>query len=202
MKQLASTLRGRQAASEDRRQRILDAARTCLAEHGADGATVEAIAGRAGVSNGLLYQFFQNKEHLLEVVLEGAIRDWVRALAADSRTDSAARTLDGMLRRSVAFCRSHPLLPALLAGEGGLARIGRIGHGRVAAHRELVASILERGIATGEFRLDLDVPATADVICQLQAHYSARAYRRDPDYPDSPAVIEAVSEFIRNAVSA
>ena len=38
------------------------------------------------------------------------------------------------------------------------------------------------------------------VICQLQADYSARAYRRDPRYPDSPAILAAVVRFVLDAV--
>ncbi len=203
MKQAATpALPRRQAASEDRRQRILDATRACLGEFGGEGATVEVIAGRAGVSNGLLYQFFQNKEHLFEIVLEDVIRSWVRAMLPDSASESAAETLDRMLRRSVAFCRSHPLLPALLSGDGKLLATGKASQGRVAAHRTLVADILRRGVAAGEFRADLDLPAVADIVCQLQGDYSSRAYRRDPRYPDSPALIEAVARFIRDSVSA
>ena len=64
------------------------------------------------------------------------------------------------------------------------------------------AGAVKRGIEAGEFKRDLDVPAVADLVCQLQADYSARAYRRDPDYPDSPALIDAATRFIRDAVRA
>ena len=44
----------RKAGSEQRRQRVLEAARACFGEAGFAGATIGAIAERAGVSNGLL----------------------------------------------------------------------------------------------------------------------------------------------------
>ena len=74
------------------------------------------IAEEAGVSNGLLYQFFESKGHLLQVVLEEVIRDWVRAMVPREEPGerTASQALEGMFRRSVAFCRSNPLLPALL----------------------------------------------------------------------------------------
>jgi AcrR family transcriptional regulator len=164
---------------------------------------VGAIAERAGVSNGLLYQFFRNKEHLFEVVLREIIGDWVRAmLPRDAAHETASQALEGMFRRSVEFCRAHPLLPALLRGDEDLqlSRIREAGRDRVQPHRDLVASILRRGIEAGEFEPDLDVASAADVICQLQADYSARAYRRDPRYPDSPAIIDAVTRFMLDAV--
>lgn len=195
--------RGRKAGSEERRRRVLEAARVCFGEAGFAGATIGAIAERAGVSNGLLYQFFRSKEHLFEVVLREIISDWVRALVPrDAGEDSASRALEGMFRRSVEFCRRHPLLPALLRGDEGLelSRIRAAGRDRVQPHRDLVASLLRRGIEAGEFKPDLDVPSVADVICQLQADYSARAYRRDPGFPDSPGIIDAATRFILDAV--
>ena len=187
---------GRQAGSEARRHRILAAARACLGE---GGATVEAIAERAGVSNGLLYQFFRNKRHLLEVVLEDVVQDWVRVMVPRDESESATARLEGMFRRSVDFCRTNPLLPALLTGDRNLPASKNVS-GRVDAHRELVASILRGGIADGEFRADLDVPRVADVICQLHADYSSRAYRREPDHPADAATIDAAVRFIRDAL--
>jgi AcrR family transcriptional regulator len=195
----------RKAASEQRRQRVLEAARACFGEGGFAGATITAIAGRAGVSNGLLYQFFRSKEHLFGVVLREIIGDWVRALVPrDAHEQSASQALEGMFRRSVEFCRRHPLLPALLRGDQGLqlSRIREAGRDRVQPHRDLVASLLRRGVATGEFKRDLDVASVADIICQLQADYSARAYRRDPSYPDAPEIIDAAARFMRDAVRA
>jgi len=196
----------RRLASEQRRRRILEAARACFGQHGFAGATVEAIAAQAGVSNGLLYQFFENKEHLFEVVLEELLRDWVRAMipGGDPQPQTAGQKLEAMLRRSVAFCRSHPLLPALMSGDRALQlqRMRRAGANRVQPHRDLVAAILRQGIASGEFRGDLDVASAADIICLLHAEYSGRFYRNDPDFPASPALVDEAVRFIRDAVAA
>ena len=192
---------GRRADSELRRQRILSAARECFGESGYAGTTVAAIARSAGVSNGLLYQFFAGKEQLLRVVLEQVIRDWVRAMVPRD-TASASEALESMLRRSVEFCRSNPLLPALLSGDRALQlqRIQLASSDRVHPHRQLVASILRRGVGSGEFRSDLDVDSVADIICQLHADYSGRAYRREPNFPDTPELIDAAVRFIQDAV--
>jgi AcrR family transcriptional regulator len=193
----------RRERSSEKRARVLEAARACFGEAGFAGATVEAIALRAGVSNGLLYQFFRGKEHLFEVVLQEIISDWVREMAPrPGAVESAADTLAGMFRRSVDFCRHHPLLPALIREDGALqlTRIQRAGRDRVQPHRDFVRGVLERGIADGEFKPDLDVASVADVICELQSHYSSRAYRRDPSYPDSPEQIDATVRFVLDAV--
>lgn len=191
----------RQEQSEQRRRRVLEAARECLGELGYAGATVTEIARRAGVSNGLLYQFFRNKEQLFVRVLEDVVRAWVREMVP-REGDSPSQALEGMFRRSVAFCRAHPLLPALLRGdpELQLSRVQMAAGERVQAHRDLVARLLLRGIEAGDFRPDLDVEATADVICQLQSDYSGRAYRGDDRFPDDPRVIDAAVALIHAAV--
>jgi len=191
----------RQEQSERRRQRVLEAAQECLGELGYSRATVTEIARRAGVSNGLLYQFFRNKEHLFAQVLRDVVLDWVREMVP-RENESASQALEGMFRRSVAFCRAHPLLPALLLQdpELQLSRIQLAAGDRVQPHRDLVARLLTRGIEAGDFRSELDVAATADVICQLQSDYSARAYRSDERFPDDPRVIDAAVALIHAAV--
>ena len=199
----SETRSSRRERSGERRARVLEAARACFGEAGFAGATIEAIALRAGVSNGLLYQFFRSKEHLFEVVLQEIISDWVRAIApAEGASEPASKTLADMFRRSVEFCRSHPLLPALIREDGALqlSRIQHAGRNRIQPHRELVARLLQRGVASAEFKPDLDVASVADVICQLQSHYSSRAYRRDPSYPDSPELIDTTIRLVLDAV--
>lgn len=194
----------RRRNSEGRRRRILEAARGCFGRLGFAGATVETIAREAGVSNGLLYQFFRGKEHLFEVVLEQLVRDWARALSLRDLPGprSAAESLEAMFRASVAFAESNPLLPKLLLEDAQLQlrRFRLRSADRVEPHRALVAGILREGVAAGEFRADLDVPLAADVVCQLQVDYSNRAYRRDPHHPVSPALIDTAIRMMLDAL--
>jgi len=195
----------RREASQRRRQSILDAARVCFGRDGYSGATVARIAEEARVSNGLLYRFFRNKDELLELVLKEVVRDWVRALVPRERErEQPALALEQMFRRSVEFCASNPLLPALLSSDPALQlqRMSVAAKGRLDAHRELIASILEKGVALGEFQADLDVVSVADLISQLTADYSRRAYVPDPDFPVTPTIVDAGVRFILDAVRA
>src|SRR6266702_3437058 len=58
--------------------RLLTAAATVFTEHGADDASLEEIARRAGVGIGTLYRHFPTRQALLEAVY----RDQVEALRA------------------------------------------------------------------------------------------------------------------------
>lgn len=195
----------RRQESERRRQRILAAARACFGRLGFAGAKIETIAAEAGVSNGLLYQFFRNKQNLFEVVVDGLQRDWVRAMVRhDDPPATHAQALEWMFRGSVEFARNHPLLPALMTEDAllELKRFSDLGARRVDAHREHVAGILRAGIEVGEFRADLDIASVADLICQIQVDYSTRAYRRKPGFPAGRALIDAAVRFVHDAVKA
>lgn len=195
----------RQEQSQQKRERILEAARGCFGSHGFAGATVGAIASGAGVSNGLLYQFFRDKEELFQVVVGEVVRDWVRALVpSEAEALPPGEKLEAMFRRSVAFCRSNPLLPAILTGDEllQLERIGNPDRDRIHAHRDLIESVVRDGISAGEFQSDLDTASVADVIQQLHIDYSTRAYRRDPQFPSHDALIDAACRFVHDAVKA
>ena len=118
-----------------------------------------------------------------------------RARAARSRACSAARSSSAGAIRCCPRCFAATRASSSRGSE-------RPGATACSRHRDLVASLLRRGIEAGEFKADLDVASVADVICQLQADYSARAYRRDPGYPDSPVIIDAATRFILDAVRA
>ncbi len=61
-------LPARQQRSRDTLARLLDATEEVLAEKGYEGTTVPAIAGRAGLSVGVLYRRFPDKDALLRAV--------------------------------------------------------------------------------------------------------------------------------------
>jgi AcrR family transcriptional regulator len=70
--------RPQQARSQLMVERILDAAQRQLKEEGAKGLTTTAIAKRAGLSAGSLYQYFPNKE----AIVLALFRRWLTAFRA------------------------------------------------------------------------------------------------------------------------
>ncbi len=67
--------RGRVHNAEGAREAILNAAETVFAEHGFDGARVDAIAETAGYNKSLLFQYFGDKLGLYEAVTRRADRE-------------------------------------------------------------------------------------------------------------------------------
>src|SRR5258708_1410068 len=72
---------GRARDAHRARKAILDAAEAVFAQHGFDGARIDAIANASGYNNGLLFRYFGNKLGLYTEVLKRADRDMGELLA-------------------------------------------------------------------------------------------------------------------------
>ncbi len=62
--------RPRRMTAAERRDQLIQVARTCFAEKGFDGSSVEEIAARAEVSKPVVYEHFGGKEGLYAVVVD------------------------------------------------------------------------------------------------------------------------------------
>jgi|SRR5690606_29442985 TetR/AcrR family transcriptional repressor of uid operon len=71
-----------------RRDQVLCAAAECFRDHGFHGASMAELARRAGMSVGHIYHYFENKEAIIEAIVE---RDLARSLAF---LDELARASD------------------------------------------------------------------------------------------------------------
>ena len=101
----------RQAASNEKRQRIIDAARRLMLERGYRRASLADIAAEAGAHVDTVYQLVGRKPQLLREVLEQAIsgearavpaeeRDYVAAIRAEPDAAAKLRTYAGALRHT------------------------------------------------------------------------------------------------------
>ena len=67
---------------EENERAILAAAEEEFAEQGFSGATMAAIAARAGVPKPNVYYYFSTKERLYRAVVERVLTEWLAAAAA------------------------------------------------------------------------------------------------------------------------
>ncbi len=86
--------RGRRAGGPDTRAEILEAARAAFADAGYRGATIRAIAARAGVDPALVHHYFGTKRDLFMAVVEPPTDPRAPvATVASVRRDEAGRAL-------------------------------------------------------------------------------------------------------------
>ncbi|GAA3011029.1 TetR/AcrR family transcriptional regulator [Streptosporangium longisporum] len=110
----------RQARGLRRMEEILDAAEEVIAEVGYPDLTTNAVAERAGMSPGSLYQFFRNKEEILDGLLDrftdGRSAHWQARLTGDVVRMPAAELIDRVVDEIVAYKAARPAYWALLHG--------------------------------------------------------------------------------------
>lgn len=108
-----SSTRGRVAKSlsGERAQRIVEAMRRSVAQHGTAGSTFERVAREAGVSRGLLHYYFGTKEQLLaeavrrdcQLRLERLELQLAGAQTAEDFIDLLAQRLQDVIREDPDF---------------------------------------------------------------------------------------------------
>ncbi len=142
----------------DRPQEILDAALACFAERGFAATRMEDIAVRAGVTKGTIYLYFENKEAVFKTLARESIGTRL------SDTTENIKQFEGPTRDLLRFVimsmnefistSDRVVLPKVLLAEAGnfpeLAQFWR--EEIIDRGLGVFASVIERGIARGEFR--------------------------------------------------
>jgi AcrR family transcriptional regulator len=133
------------------RHAVIEASRDLFTTHGYVGTTVEAIATRAEVSPETVYAVFANKRTILSDLLDVTMagddepvpileRPWVRAMAAEPRTDRRVRILARNAR--LILQRTNAVYEVLRAAAGSDPQIAslleRNRAQRFAGQRELI----------------------------------------------------------------
>ncbi|MFI7677644.1 TetR family transcriptional regulator [Actinophytocola sp. NPDC049390] len=78
---------------EERRQQLLDVARSLFAEKGFDGASIEEIAHRANVSKPVVYEHFGGKEGVYAVVVDREMHYLLSSMTTALAEDAHPRLL-------------------------------------------------------------------------------------------------------------
>lgn len=92
-------------AADERRTRVLDAARSCFLAFGFAKTTLDDIARRAGLSRTLLYRAYRDKEAIFAAVFD----DWL--IARRPAAEDAAGMDGSSARRLAALCEVMVLQP-------------------------------------------------------------------------------------------
>jgi AcrR family transcriptional regulator len=78
---------------KQRREQLLDIGRALFAERGFDGASIEEIASRAGVSKPVVYEHFGGKEGLYAVVVDREMEHLLDRVTSALRAPAHPRTV-------------------------------------------------------------------------------------------------------------
>lgn len=140
---------------------ILEAARALVGQGGFRAAQMSAVAAAAGVATGTIYRYFPTQSELFAEVFRGNSQrevDAMRAAAAGSG-DCAQRLRQAVTTFIHRALRNRRLAYALIAEPvDAQVEAERLEYRR--AYARVLESLLEEGIASGEFAVQ-DAPITA-----------------------------------------
>ena len=101
--------------SEEKRQRILDAALRTFVRHGFYNAKVSEIAREAGVAHGTVYLYFKSKEHLLRTIFEEQMGEALRYIKGKvSQIQGAKAKLKRLIEAQMELVKEHKELTELI----------------------------------------------------------------------------------------
>lgn len=152
-----------------RPQELLAAALDLFVERGFASTRLEDVARRAGVSKGTLYLYFANKEELFKAVVResivpiiGEAEDTIASF--DGPSDVLMRkVILGWWQRS-GECKTSGIPKLIMAEAGNFPDIASFYKEEVIDRgSKMIASMLERAIARGDFR-PVDVGAMTQVL--------------------------------------
>jgi len=142
--------------SERAEQAIIDATLEAIGDCGVDGVRCEDVAARAGVGKATLYRRWPGKEDLLIAAFAS-----LKTPLPEPRGESVREDLIAMLEAMAADANDprYARQFALLHGEGERypRLVRRYREQVVEPRRDLIRSVLRRGVASGELRPGTDV---------------------------------------------
>lgn len=187
------------------REALIAAARRLFAASGFDATTIADIAEAADLGFGTFYRYFDDKEAVLEAVLDEGRSEIDAVLKSDVGGDAVAALRELTARFVQAVRRNHDVL--LLMWQIGIRNHKQrrpLPHVREFPEHPLpvrladaIARIVERGMASGQFS-----PGDAELLSRLIS--SAHMYLLSPAAQeiDEASLIEAVCEFELRALGA
>jgi|AP95_1055475.scaffolds.fasta_scaffold00478_8 AcrR family transcriptional regulator len=152
----------------DMRRRIIAAGYRMLLQFGENKTSMGDIADAAGVSRGTVYRYFDDRDQLLEAVMDHSAHRYWDAIDASITDDmSLGDKIESRVQTSIRF--SSGLIDQLASGSVEMYRRMITGdlHRSSILSAERTVPMLELARERGEFRADLDIALAADWISRI-----------------------------------
>jgi AcrR family transcriptional regulator len=192
--------RGDRPLAGERAQRIVEAMRRSVAQHGTAGSTFERVAREAGVSRGLLHYYFGTKEQLLAEAVRRDCQLRLERLEGQLAGAQTAEDFIGLMAQYLQdMIREDPDFVTLLFELFTLSRrnddIATEYANLMRTMREQVAGMLTAAQGEGVLRLHAEPEAVAEILFSLGDGVALRMLT-EPDR-DFTATIHAGIECAR-----
>jgi TetR/AcrR family fatty acid metabolism transcriptional regulator len=151
----------------DKPQQIIDAAIRVFARAGYYNSRVSDIAREAGIASGTIYLYFRTKDEILVTLFREKMAAFVAHVRAEiAREPDAVSKIRRLVARHFAVLEDDPDVAEVVQVElrqGHKFFRGASAH-EVSAYFDLITSVLEEGVASGQLRRDLPVKVATKVL--------------------------------------
>lgn len=144
---------------QDKRNRIIEAAIVKIAEKGYHSARMSDIAKKAGVADGTIYNYFQNKEHLLLSIFEDKMTELIEVARKEvaSKSDPLAQ-FEAFVSMHFIHLQENPELAQVFQVE--LRQSHRFFHGyrleKLFEYLAILGKVIREGQQKGLFASEID----------------------------------------------
>jgi len=129
---------------------ICDAADSVLKKHGFSGITMDRVATTAGLAKGSLYNYFQDKDDLLQFIYARLVEPFMQAIEEIAAGDlPAPKKLENILRVTLERSDKHKGVIRLLMETNQDQEVRKAIRPRIL---RIYSDIFQRGILEGSFR--------------------------------------------------
>lgn len=170
--------------TEEKQEEILETGIAAFAESGLHGAGMADIARRAGISVGVLYKYYENKEAFFQACLRHSLTALEQVLEeVTAREEKLLRCAEAIIRALQAFGRTHPnhirMYHQITVASGDLAR--QLAEAIEGVTARLYTAFITSAQAQGDLRGDIDPRLFAfffdNLLMMLQFSYCCDYYR-------------------------
>jgi TetR/AcrR family fatty acid metabolism transcriptional regulator len=167
-----------QRKSVNRREKILKAAERIFARKGFQDATISDVAQQAGVSDATIYEYFPSKEELLfSIPGETARRGKENLQLHLGYVRGAANRLRAIIYHYLRFYQNEPdyASVAMLVLKQNRKFLETVAYRDVRELSRLIIEVVEEGMASGEFKADINPFLARSVILGTIEHMVIRS---------------------------
>jgi AcrR family transcriptional regulator len=195
---------------EARHEELVDAALAVFGEKGFRGTNLEDVAKQAGVSKGTVYLYFASKDALFRAMVERKVVTLIEVGEAMAREHdgSAAELLALLLDRMCDSVSRDDMVRLTRLVQSELIHFPEVRRFYfeqvIQRHRRLLRSVVERGVAQGEFRREairlvpLMVPSIVVHLNQIRLLFEGL----DTEVPPSPVLRKMILDFVLDGIRA
>lgn len=157
------------ATAVDTRALLISAAFTCFRTHGLRKTTIVDIARAAEVSRSTFYEYFRDKETIVEACAEAASQGFYRKLARAIERDGGSTLEDKLVRAGVFVTQARRLVESELYFDQEQVDLMLTKNAATLLREcgEFLAPYISAARLTGEVRSDLDIRSASEWFARI-----------------------------------